>query len=205
MQIDLILSLTAFAGMTLIVPGPNNLLLMASGANFGFRATLPHIFGAVFGFTVLIAAAALGLSRLIETYPAAGTVLKYGGAAWLVWFGSLYLLSAFKFKPNQSQTPAAQTRPFRFFEAALFQWVNPGALIIAVSTIGAFAGIAETPFTRTTIICLIFATVGLFATGLWGSLGLRLSTFFKSERTGPYATAIMGLLIVGTAIMIATQ
>jgi len=205
MQIELILSLAAFASMTLIVPGPNNLLLMASGAKFGVRATLPHIFGAVLGFTALMAAAVAGLSQLILAAPMFAAALKYGGAIWLVWFGAHYIRAGLTPARDEAPSRHVRIRPFQFHEAIVFQWINPGALVLAISTAGAFAGVGETAFLRTVAICTVFGTIGLLATGLWTSLGLQLSSFFKSPRTGPYASVLMGCLIILTAFMIATK
>ncbi|MEM9505739.1 MAG: LysE family translocator [Cyanobacteria bacterium P01_E01_bin.43] len=205
MELELLISLAAFATMTLIVPGPNNLLLMASGANFGVRATLPHIFGAVLGFTILMAVSVAGLSQVILNAPALGALLKYGGACWLVWFGSHYIRAALTTSRHSGSSRSMRSRPFHFHEAVAFQWVNPGALVLAVSVTGAFAGVADTALSRTIAICAIFGTVGFLATGLWASLGLQMSSFFRSPRTGPFASGAMGLLIILTALMIATK
>lgn len=203
MQFDLLSSLVVFAVMTLFVPGPNNLLLMASGASFGLRASTPHIFGAVLGFTALMAASVTGLSVLIETVPIIGDALKIGGALWLTWFGLTFLQSAHRPQERTAGPPQqGRSRPFQFHEAIAFQWINPGALVLAVSTTGAFAEVADTPLMRTLTICAVFAAVGLLATLVWTSIGLQLSRFFSSARTAPYAKAGMGMLIIGTAAMI---
>jgi len=127
MTYDLIVALAAFAFVTSITPGPNNLMLMASGANFGFRRTIPHMLGVGLGFTVMIVLVGVGLAQIFEAYPEARTALKIISVIYL-----LYL--AWKIANAAAPTSAEEAgTPITFIQAALFQWVNPKAWSMAFS------------------------------------------------------------------------
>ena len=202
MNIELVLALLGFASLTLIVPGPNNLLLMMSGATFGLRRTLPHIFGAVLGFSLLMGTSALGLSQVLLTFPWLGAALKYGGASWLAWFGWKFIKEAINDQAGIATQTRASSRPFRASEAAIFQWANPSALVLAVSTVSAFASVAETASGRAMIICTVFASVATFATLIWAGAGASLSAAFAAPRAGRVLRGAMGALIILTAFLI---
>ncbi len=205
MNVEIAMSLTAFAFATLFLPGPNNLLLMASSANFGWRSTVPHIMGAVGGATLLMAFSVLGVSEVALKLPALVTAIKYGGAAWLMWFGKTYIMSARGNADGEAVDGRIEAKPFSFKQAAMFQWMNPSALIFTFAIAGAFAGIADTTFLRCLSICTIFAAVALLATSTWTTLGQPLAVLFTSPRTGSLARMAMGGLIIIIAIKLALQ
>ena len=125
-------ALALFAFVFSITPGPNNAMLMASGANYGFLRTLPHLAGVVLGFVVLLLAVGFGLGGLFSAYPAAHTVLKALGSAYLLWL-------AWKIATAKGVGDgAANARPFTFLQAAGFQWVNPKAWTMAVGVVAAY-------------------------------------------------------------------
>ncbi|MBM7331496.1 LysE family translocator, partial [Agrobacterium sp. S2] len=121
MSVEVFLALIAFAFVSSITPGPNNLMLLASGVNFGFRRTIPHMLGIGVGFFGLLLAVGFGLGVLLETVPAFYTSLKFAGGAYM-----LYL--AWKIAMSRSIGEAKGTgdgKPMTFMQAAAFQWVNP--------------------------------------------------------------------------------
>ena len=118
-----------FAVIAAFTPGPNNLLLAASGANFGIRRTIPHVLGIVSGLPLLVLAVGLGLGTLFQRHPEVHTVLKFGGAAFLVYLAWRIATA------GHGTAETAPGRPLTFLEAALFQWVNPKAWIFAISGI----------------------------------------------------------------------
>jgi len=125
-------ALGLFAFASSITPGPNNAMLMASGANYGFVRTLPHLAGVVLGFVVLLLAVGFGLGGLFSAYPLAHTILKALGAAYLLWL-------AWKIATAKGAGEAAAgARPFTFLQAAGFQWVNPKAWTMAVGVAAAY-------------------------------------------------------------------
>ncbi|MDP1642869.1 MAG: LysE family translocator [Phenylobacterium sp.] len=125
-------ALGLFAFASSITPGPNNAMLMTSGANYGFARTLPHLAGVVLGFTILLLAVGFGLGGLFSAHPTAHTALKALGAAYLLWL-------AWKIAGAEGMGErAASARPFTFLQAAGFQWVNPKAWTMAVGVAAAY-------------------------------------------------------------------
>ena len=130
---ELVLALVAFAFVTSITPGPNNLMLLASGAAFGFRRSVPHMLGVGIGFVAMTVLVGLGLAGLIEAAPGLRLALKAAGVAYMLWFAWKILNAG---APGEA---GAAARPMRFHEAALFQWVNPKAWAMALTAVTAYA------------------------------------------------------------------
>ena len=149
-QFALLGPLTMFGIAMSFTPGPNNFMLMTSGLNFGFRRTLPHLFGVFHGFTLLTLCIGLGLGGLFTAFPILYTILKYAGAAYM-----LYLAWTIAMSDTKAKKTAARKRPFTFIEAAAFQWVNPKAWIAIVGAISTYASIAIYPL-NAFIICGVF-------------------------------------------------
>ena len=116
-------ALLLFAFVSSITPGPNNLMLMTSGANFGFRLTLPHLAGVGLGFTLMIILVGLGVMQLFEAFPQSYTLLKVLSIAYL-----LYLAGKIALAKHTSQGNVQRNKPMTFIQAVLFQWVNPKSL-----------------------------------------------------------------------------
>src|SRR6185295_19173948 len=135
---ELLAALALFCVVTLFTPGPNNLKLMTSGLNFGFRRGLPHLLGVTLGFALMVLIVGLGLGAILEKWPLLYTVLKYGGAAYL-----LYL--AWQIAVSIPPTPGGAGSPIGFLQAVAFQWVNPKAWVMAVGAISTYAAVAAFP------------------------------------------------------------
>eukprot|EP01032_Pedospumella_encystans_P037887 gene37887-42912_t len=127
MSADTLLALVLFALATSITPGPNNMMLFASGVNFGFRRTIPHMLGIGAGFLSLLIGVGLGLGAVLHAYPPAFIALKVAGGLYLLWI-------AWKIGSSRSMGEGeAKGRPMTFLGAAAFQWVNPKAWVMAVT------------------------------------------------------------------------
>jgi threonine/homoserine/homoserine lactone efflux protein len=126
------LAFVVFMTVASVTPGPNNTMLMASGANFGLRRTVPHMAGVVLGFGVLVTSVGLGLGALFALWPVLHTTLRWAGAAYLFWL-------AWKIATARSIGGRAALRPLRFWEVVAFQWVNPKAWVGAVGAVSAYA------------------------------------------------------------------
>ena len=127
MQLETFLALILFAFTTSITPGPNNMMLFASGVNFGFARTIPHMLGIGAGFLSLLIAVGLGLGALLRSVPVVYTALKFAGGAYLLWV-------AWKIGTSRSLSDGkAGAKPMTFLGAAAFQWVNPKAWVMAVT------------------------------------------------------------------------
>lgn len=203
MDTSLFASLVGFAIVSSFSPGPNNLLLMSSGALFGWRRTLPHMTGVLLGFAILMTAAVSGLGAAVLQWPWLLTIVRALGAGWLAWLSLRFMRVAISRPADaDSSNVAPIARPFRFYEAVLFQWINPKALILAVSSAGAFVAIAESAFLRTIIVVGVFFVVGVFSLSSWTFAGSALNRLLVSGRSGTWMNLGMGLLIMTTAIHI---
>jgi threonine/homoserine/homoserine lactone efflux protein len=133
MSFDLFWALVVFTFVMTFTPGPNTMMLLASGVNFGFRATVPHMTGITLGFGLMTLIVGMGLGEIFKFYPLLYTLLGYAGAAYM-------LLLAWKIATTQSMGEGkAGSRPMTFLQAALFQWVNPKAWVMAVTAITTYS------------------------------------------------------------------
>jgi len=199
----LFISLVGFAFIAAGTPGPNNLLLMSSGALFGWRQTLPHLGGILLGFAVVMASAVFGLGTLVDKWPWLITVVRVVGATWLAWMSIRFFKAAISADQTGARVEEAPiSRPFRFFEAVLFQWVNPKAIIASLSSAGAYISIAELAWQRAIIIVGVFFIAGLVSCSSWMLAGSALNRYLSTGKSAPYINAGMGLLILATAIFI---
>jgi len=163
-----------FAIVTLFTPGPNNVMLLSSGLNFGVRRTLPHVAGVTIGFAVMVAAAGLGFGAVFATYPVLQTVLKYAGAAYLV-----YLALAIGLSRAPEPGDAGRRKPMTFLGAAAFQWVNVKGWVMIIGTITAYAAMATYPWNILTQAG-IFLCFGFLSSLTWALFGRWLQPLVKS-------------------------
>jgi len=203
MDIALVLSLIGFAFMTTITPGPNNFLLMSSGALFGWRKTLPHILGIQFGFIALLSAFVFGLGLVVDDRPWLVTIAKMIGAAWLFWMAIQFFRTAFHLGQSKPIPPAkVKSRPFRFYEAALFQWANPKAVIIGLSVGGGYIDLSPNMSLRALIISITFLLCGSISSTTWTLAGSYLNRHMSSGRSAVFLNLLMGVLLSVTAALI---
>lgn len=203
MDYPLLLSLIGFAFIASMTPGPNNLLIMSSGALFGWKRSLPHLGGILAGFATVMAAAVFGLGTIVARWPWSLTAVRVGGASWLVWMSLRFFKAAMRNPGANVPTDTAPiARPFRFFEAVLFQWINPKAIVAALSSAGAYIAIADFAWQRALIIVGVFFVSGLTGCSLWMIAGDALNRFMSSGRSAPLVNGAMGVLIVMTAVYI---
>lgn len=191
----LLLPLSLFAVVTSITPGPNNILLTASGANFGFRRTLPHMVGIGVGFLSLIFAAGLGVGAVILASPILHQGLKLIGAGYLLWL-------AWQLAGAGAVESMAKARPMRFHEAALFQYINPKAWMMAVGAIAAFTTPGGDFAVELTLIALIFAVINLPCVSLWALFGVGIGKFLGNDRARHVFNLAMAGLTVASAILL---
>lgn len=169
------MALAAFALITSITPGPNNLMVMASGANFGIRRTLPHLAGVLLGFNFMIWMVGAGLIGILEAIPASFVVLKALSAAFLLYLAWKIANAA---APGDDPKEVAG-KPFTFFQAAAFQWVNPKAWALSLAAVGAYMSEAKPVFSLAAI-ALVFLVAGIPSVGTWLLLGTQLRRLLTS-------------------------
>ena len=176
LSLDLLLGFALFALVTSITPGPNNTMLLASGVNFGFNRTIPHMLGITCGFFVLVVAVGFGLGAVFQTYPLLYTVLRYVGAAYL-----LYLAWKIAHSGPVSDSEKPEAKPISYLGAAAFQWVNPKAWIMAIGAISTYTPM-QGYFTNVIVIAAVFALINLPSVGVGAACGTLLRNVLKDRR-----------------------
>jgi threonine/homoserine/homoserine lactone efflux protein len=191
---DTLAAFSLFALVTSITPGPNNIMLLASGVNFGFRPTLPHMAGISSGFLVMVFAVGLGLAQVFARLPWLYGVLKWLGAIYLLYLAWCIANAA---PPEANAVAGRAAKPMTFWGAAAFQWVNPKAWMMAV---GAFS----TYVPASSGVLIIGATAALFAAinfpsvGVWALFGSRLRHMLRVRRNRILFNYGMAALLVAS-------
>jgi len=191
---ELLLPLLSFAFVSSITPGPNNLMLSASGLVFGFNRTLPHMLGVAVGFALLLVVCGSGVGALLVEFPAAGFVLKV--------FGTLYLLYlAWTFRNALApEAKQASARPMRFAEAIAFQFVNPKAWIMGLTAASVFVPDFEPRSLAIAIMIAVFSIVNLPCICTWAVLGATLKRWLTQDRWRRLFSGAIVLLTVYSVI-----
>jgi threonine/homoserine/homoserine lactone efflux protein len=188
MSFQLFLALLGFAFVTSVTPGPNNMMLMASGANFGFRRTIPHMFGISLGHSLMVFLVGLGLAGMIHALPMLLTGMKILSIAYMLWLAWKIAQSAALGEGKSN------SRPFNFLQAAAFQWINPKAWAMALGATSAFA--PDGSVKSYLMIAAIFACVNLPSVSVWAYAGQKLRAYLSSPaRLSAFNWTMAGLLI----------
>jgi threonine/homoserine/homoserine lactone efflux protein len=194
MSHELLFAFIVFAIVMFITPGPNNIMVLSSGLTYGFRRTVPHIAGITIGFAFMIAAVGLGFGTIFAAFPVLQTILKYAGAAYLVYLAIAIALS------GPPKANAADARgPMTFWGAALFQWVNVKGWVMVIGTITAYAAIAQFPW-NIAIQVMLALGLGIVSTSIWTLFGSALRPFLTSERAVRIFNIVMALLLLASLI-----
>jgi threonine/homoserine/homoserine lactone efflux protein len=189
MPLDTFLALVLFAFTTSITPGPNNMMLFASGVNFGFRRTVPHMLGIGAGFFLLLLGVGLGLGALLRTGPALYTALKFAGGIYLVWI-------AWKIATSRALSGGKDSvKPMSFFAAAAFQWVNPKAWVMAVTAMATYTN-PDLYLASVLIVGLAFAAVNIPSVSTWAGFGSALSEWLSDPVRLKWFNVTMAVLLV---------
>ena len=192
MSLDLFTALVVFAFVTSITPGPNNFMLLASGVNFGFRRTIPHMLGIGAGFLTLLLGVGLGLGALLTAFPALHVGLKVAGGAYLLWLAWRIAMS--RSLGAQGEVTA---KPMTFLAAAAFQWINPKAWVMAVTAMAVYTT-PEQPFLSVVLVAVAFAVVNVPSVSTWAGFGVALRGFLADPVRLKWFNITMGLLLAAT-------
>lgn len=192
MSLDLLLALLVFAFVSSITPGPNNLMTLTSGVNFGFRRSVPHALGISLGFLVMLLAVGFGVGVVLSAYPQLHLALKIAGGAYL-----LYLSWKIANARTLSDRKAASARPMTFLQAVAFQWVNPKAWVMAVTGMAVYTDPAR-PFVSVVLVGVIFAIVNLPCVSCWALFGMAMRRFLADPVRLKWFNIAMGLLLAAT-------
>jgi threonine/homoserine/homoserine lactone efflux protein len=190
--LELLFPLAVFSFVTSITPGPNNMMLLASGVNFGFRRTVPHMLGIGIGFSMMVMLLGLGLGQIFTRFPMIYTVLKYAGAVYLLWLAWKIAKSG----PVDGEVES-KARPMRFIEAAAFQWINPKAWTMAVSAIATYLQ-PEQPLLSALIIAAFFGLINLPSVSVWALFGVGMRRFLNDPKHVRLFNYAMALLLIAS-------
>ena len=192
MSYDILIALVGFAFASSVTPGPNNVMLMASGANYGLRRTVPHMLGISVGHAFMVFMVGVVLLGVFLAYPALNIVLKVVSAAYMLW---LAWKIANAVPPEMKQVTG---KPFTFLQAAAFQWVNPKAWFMATTAISAYAPQDRGLVLGSLMVAGIFATTNLPAVTIWAWIGMQLRRWLGTARRLRVFNISMALLLVAS-------
>lgn len=193
MPLDVFSALMLFTVVTAFTPGPNTIMVTASGVNFGFSRTLPHMAGITVGFLVLLSACAAGLGAVFAAVPALQTVLKAAGAVYLLWLA----WKVANARPTGEERELAT--PLTFWQAVAFQWVNPKAVMVAIAVIAIYIR----PDHRLADFAVVFAVNALLTVGsvvTWTGFGVALRGLLSDPRHARTFNIVMALLLVASIV-----
>ncbi|ABE55512.1 Lysine exporter protein (LYSE/YGGA) [Shewanella denitrificans OS217] len=191
---ELILAITLFAFSSGITPGPNNIMLMTSGVNFGIKPSLPHLAGICLGFPCMVLAIGLGLSSVFQAYPVLHLIIKVLGVSYLLYLSWLIARSSNKMEGKQL------SQPFSFIQAAAFQWVNPKGWIMAVGAIATFTVQTADMTPQVLTIATVFLCVAFPCAMVWLTFGVALKRLLKNQRQQKIFNITMALLLVASIL-----
>lgn len=196
MDVAWLVSATGFAFATTASPGPNNAMVAASGANFGMRRTLPHILGIACGFPAMLVLVALGAAEVVREQPMLREAMRWAGGLWLLWIAWRIAMAA----PATLPGPGGEGggRPMTFLEAALFQWVNPKAWLIAFG--GASAYVGSGGWDAAVALGLLFAAMAVLCLAAWALLGAGMARLFRRPAAMRWFNRTIAALLVASVL-----
>lgn len=188
-------ALVAFAAVMSFTPGPNNVMVTASGANFGLRRSWPHIFGITVGFAVMIAILGFGAAGLFLAFPQIHLALKWVGAAYLLWLAWRIATA------GRTRIEGGRVRPLTFLEAAAFQWLNPKGWVFAAGALSAFTTMGGDLIGEITMITGVIAVACMAATTTWCAFGVAIGRVLRSDRAlAAFNWSMAALLVASIAV-----
>lgn len=191
MSLDVFLALLLFSFASSITPGPNNIMLLTSGVNFGFRKTIPHMFGIAFGFGLLLLGVGFGLREVFQQFPIMELILKIVGGAYLVYL-------AWKIANAGSvEKGKIGAKPMTFLSASLFQWVNPKAWVMAIYAMTAYTG--QPDFTTSVfIVTFAFVVINFPSVSVWCGFGVAMREWLSDPKRLRIFNITMALFLVAS-------
>jgi threonine/homoserine/homoserine lactone efflux protein len=178
MNNEVLIAASLFSFVSSITPGPNNMMMLASGVNFGFRRSVPHWLGICGGFTFMLCAVGLGLHTLLADHPALYDLLRYTGSAYLIWMAWRLATATAAPAVQDGDAPESEARPLGVLGAAAFQWVNPKAWVMAVTAMSAYLP-ARAQALDVVALALLFGVINLPCVACWAGGGAALRRFLQ--------------------------
>jgi len=194
---DILTALSVFALVSSITPGPNNLVMMASGANYGFRPTIPHMLGIGLGFMFMLFLVGIGLIGVFDAIPYSYETLKLVSILYLCWLAWRVANAA----PPDEETKTG--KPFTFLQAAAFQWVNPKAWTMALTAMTLYA--PDRSLWAILVVTTVFGLINLPSVSLWTLVGQKMQILLTSRIRLRIFNITMAVLLVGSLIPVVFQ
>ena len=194
--LELLAAISLYYIIMYATPGPNNSILTASGIKFGFIKTIPNIFGIPTGHGIQLALVCFGLGSLFVEFPFLLNLLKYVGASYLLYlawrmFGSLSI----KIEEDKSS-------PLKYYEAILFQFVNPKAWVICITAVSLFYPEKENIFIGTLFMVLMSTIINIPSISIWAFGGSIIRKYLSNDKLKKMIELLLAVLLIGTAISI---
>lgn len=187
------LAMAIFAFVSSITPGPNNLMLMASGTNFGFFRSTPHMLGVAVGFALMLLVVGAGLGASLNAFPPAMLALKYASVVYMLYLAWRTAIAA----PPRPDERSASARPLSFAQAAAFQWVNPKAWTMSLTAMSVYVPTGN----RTAdigLVALVFAMINLPAIAIWTTAGVQLRRLLHRRLALRIFNVSAAVLLIGS-------
>ena len=197
-DLNLFIALTSFYFVMYVTPGPNNAMVLTSGIKFGFLKTIPHMSGITIGHVLQVVLVCLGLGKLFQMFPEIQDILKIICAMYLLYLGYKIIGSFSKIKEDDS-------RPLKFYEAALFQLVNPKAWTISTMVASGFL-----PKDEKLVISILFISITALiicplSISVWAAFGTGIKNLVKNNKKKAIVEYFLATLLLITAIMIVIE
>jgi len=186
---ELFWTLVFFAFATSITPGPNNIMIMSSGVNYGVQRSLPHMAGIQLGFLLMLLAVGAGAGLVLQQQPMLHTVIKLLGSVYLLYLAWKIATA----RPQQIET--GSSKPLSFIQALAFQWVNAKAWVMITGAIAAFTSLQGVYWQQLALIALVFLLIGLPCTGSWLLFGAALKRLLTAPTHRQWFNRVMGTLL----------
>ena len=186
---SMLLPLTTFIVVSSITPGPNNVMLTASGANFGYQRSVPHMLGITVGCALMLFLVGAGLGAVFEQLPQLYVVLQYAGAAYLIWLAWKIATS------GHAGEAEAKSRPFSFWQAAAFQWVNPKAWLMSVGVVAAYTS-PQSYWPSLVLGVVVMLVVNYPCISVWTLFGTVIGRWLQSPRALQWFNWSMAALLL---------
>jgi threonine/homoserine/homoserine lactone efflux protein len=190
MHFEVLPAMALFVFVASVTPGPNNTMLLASGVNFGYKQTLPHLLGISVGHFILLMAVGNGLEAVFNIYPVTYQAMKIIGVSYLMYL-ALKIIRSNTLESDQ----AKQARPLSFIGGAAFQWVNPKAWMMSIGFFSTYMP-EESSMTFVTLSCLMFSLINFPTISLWAGLGTKMVHYLQNIRLRTMFNWMMALLLI---------
>tara|TARA_B110001454_G_scaffold212326_1_gene229016 strand:- start:396 stop:998 length:603 start_codon:yes stop_codon:yes gene_type:complete len=197
-DLNLFIALVSFYFVMYVTPGPNNAMVLTSGIKFGFSKTIPHMSGITIGHVLQVIVVCLGLGKIFEMFPEIQNILKIICATYLLYLGYKIIGSFSKIKEDES-------RPLNFYEAALFQIVNPKAWTISTMVASGFLPKNENLFISILFISITALIICPISISVWAAFGSGIRNLVKNNKKKAIVEYFLAILLLITAILIVIE